>query len=250
MAATAVEAELPAHALAVDRQRGAGQGGGAERQHVDAPAAVGQSVAVALVLLDVGQEVVRRQHRLGALQVRVAGQDQVAVALGRGQQGALQFLQPAVEVVDGVAHPELHVGDDLIVAAAAGVQLAAEVAETLDQGALDVRVDVFQGDREGELAAVDLAGDGVEGGGDLLGLVGAEQADLGEHPGVGLAGADVVAVEAAVEADRFGEGFDAVVGGAAEAAAPGLLAHGGGLEQLRGRWRRIVSLSDNSPSGR
>ena len=98
-------------------------------------------------------------------------------------------MQPAVEVVDGVAHPQLDVGDDLVVAAAAGVQLAADVAEPLDQGPLDVRVDVFELDGERELAALDLAGDGVEGGDDLLGLVGGEQADLGEHAGVGLAGA-------------------------------------------------------------
>ena len=82
------------------------------------------------------------------------------------------------------------------------------------------------------------AGDVVEGGDDLLGLVGGEQADLGEHAGVGLAGEDVVAVEPAVEADRFGEGFDAVVGVAAEAAAPGLLAHGGGLELFSARATR------------
>ena len=106
------------------------------------------------------------------------------------------------------------------------MQLAADVAEPLDQGALDVRVNVFELDGERELAALDLAGDVVEGGDDLLGLVGGEQADLGEHAGVGLAGADVVAVEPAVEADRLGEGLDAVVGVAAESAAPGFLAHG------------------------
>ena len=49
-------------------------------------------------------------------------------------------------------------------------------------------------------------------GADLLGLVGGEQADLGQHAGVGLAGADVVAVEPAVEGDRLGERLDAVVG--------------------------------------
>ena len=80
--------------------------------------------------------------------------------------------------------------------------------------------------REGEVAALDLGGDVVEGGDDLLGLVGGEQADLGEHAGVGLAGEDVVAVEAAVEADRLGEGLDAVVGVAGEPAAPGFLTHG------------------------
>src|SRR5205823_3301169 len=77
-----------------------------------------------------------------------------------------------------------------------------------------------------EVAALDAAGDGVEGGGDAGGLVGGEQADLGEHAGVGLAGADVVAVQAAVVGDRLGERLDARVGAALEAAAPGLLAHG------------------------
>ena len=50
-----------------------------------------------------------------------------------------------------------------------------------------------------------------------------EQADVGEHAGVGLAGDDVLAVETAVEADRFGELLDAIVGVAAETAAPGFL---------------------------
>ena len=159
-----VEAELAPHAVAVDGQRRAGQGGGAERQDVDALAAVGQSVAVALVLLDVGQEVMGRQHRLRPLHVGVAGQHHVAVALGGGEEGGLQVAQQPVEPVDGVAHPELHVGDDLIVAAAAGVQLAAHVAEPFDQRPLDVGVNVFQFDRKGKLAAVDLGGNVVEGG--------------------------------------------------------------------------------------
>src|SRR5205085_192774 len=168
-----------------------------------------------------------REDRLGALQVRVTRQDHVALALGGREEGGLHVAQPAVDVVHGVADPKLDVGGHLVVAAAAGVELAADVAEALDEGALDVGVNVFQLYREGELAAVDLALDVVQGGHDLSGLVGAEQADLGEHAGVGLAGADVVGVQAAVEADRLGEGLDAVVGLAAEAAAPGFLAHAG-----------------------
>src|SRR5262249_3917109 len=111
------------------------------------------------------------------------------------------------------------------VAAAAGVQLAADVAEFLDEGAFDVRVDVFEFDGEGEVAALDAAGDLVEGGDDLVRLVGGEEADLGEHVGEGRAGADVVAVEPAVETDRLGERLDAVISLAAEPAAPCFLAH-------------------------
>ena len=78
-----IEAELLSHRFAIDRQRRARQRRGAQRQHVDALAAIGQAFAVALELLDVGEEVVRREHRLGALQVRVAGQDDAGLALGR-----------------------------------------------------------------------------------------------------------------------------------------------------------------------
>jgi hypothetical protein len=41
-----------------------------------------------------------------------------------------------------------------------------------------------------------------------------------------LAGADVVTIETAIVTDRLGEALDAVVGLAAEPAAPGFLAHG------------------------
>ena len=62
--ATDVEPELAGDRLAVDRQRRAGQRRRPERQDVDALAAVGQPVAVALELLDVGEEVVGREDRL------------------------------------------------------------------------------------------------------------------------------------------------------------------------------------------
>jgi len=114
----------------------------------------------------------------------------------------------------------------LIVTAAAGVQLAAHVAEALDEGVFDVRVNIFELDRERKVAAIDFARNIVEGGADSPGFVSAEEADLRQHAGMSLAGDHVLTVEAAVEADRLGEGFDAVVGVAAETAAPGFLTHG------------------------
>ena len=60
--------------------------------------------------------------------------------------------------VDRVADPEPQVGRDLVVAAAAGVELAADIAEAVDQRPLDVHVDVFQLLAELELAGGDLAG--------------------------------------------------------------------------------------------
>ena len=125
-----------------------------------------------------------------------------------------------------VADIKLDVGRDLIVAAAAGVQLAADVAEPGDQCLFDVGVDVFQLNRKRELATLDLAANRVESGSDLGRLVGCQKADLGEHPGMGLAGEDVMLCKTVVEADRLGESLNTIVGAAGEAAAPGFLGHG------------------------
>ena len=221
----AVEAERRGDVLAVDRQRRAGQRGRPQRQDVDALAAVGQAVAVALELLDVGQEVVGRQDRLGPLQVRVAGQDQVAVPLGRGDEGPLQVGEPPVDPVEGVADPELDVGADLVVAAAAGVQLAADVAEAVDQRGLDVRVDVLALEHEREAPLLDLGPDIRQAPHNLLAFLGGEQSDLGEHPGVRDRAPDVVLEEPTVKGDRLRELFHAAVGFAAETSAPRLARH-------------------------
>ena len=83
------------------------------------------------------------QHRLGPLHVRVAGQDHVAVPLGRRHERPLKADQPRVDPVERLAHPELDVGRDLVVAAPRGMQLAADVSQFLDQRRLDVHVDIF-----------------------------------------------------------------------------------------------------------
>src|SRR5262249_2237186 len=138
------EVELPRDRVAVDGQPGPGQRRGPERQDVDAPAAVGEALAVALELLDVGEEVVRSEDRLGSLQVRVRGDDHVPLALGQAEECALQIPQPVVEVVDRLADPEPDVGDDLVVAAAGSMELPAQVAQLADEGGLDVSVDVLK----------------------------------------------------------------------------------------------------------
>ena len=111
------------------------------------------------------------------------------------------------------------------------MELAADIAEALDQCPFDMGVDVFELDRKGKLAAFDLAGNRGQRCDDLGGLLSGQETDVRKHAGVRLAGAHVMMIEPAVKTDRFGEGFDAVVGCAAEAAAPGLLAHGVILDQ-------------------
>ena len=54
------------------------------------------------------------------------------------------IVQPGADGVDRLADPQAEVSRNLVVAAAAGVQLAAHVADPVDQSPLDVHVDVFQ----------------------------------------------------------------------------------------------------------
>ena len=92
------------------------------------------------------------------------------------------------------------------------MQLAAHIAQALDQRLLDVHVDVFELGLERKFARFDLAADGFERCADLAALVDRDQADLGQHLGMGNRAGDVVRVEAVVEADALGEPLDAAVG--------------------------------------
>jgi hypothetical protein len=75
----------------------------------------------------------------------------------------LQFVEQAIGNINRIADPEFDVGSDLVVAAAARVQFAAEIAQLFDQSAFEVRVDVFEFRRERELATVDAGDNAVEG---------------------------------------------------------------------------------------
>ena len=94
--------------------------------------------------------------RLRALQMREAGHDGVGEGLGLRGQRELQGAQLAVDLVDGVAHPEAEIGRHLVVARARRVQPPGRIADQLAQARLDVHVDVFERARELEAALGDL----------------------------------------------------------------------------------------------
>ena len=157
--------------------------------------------------------------------MRVGRQDHPGIGLAAGHERPLQVEQQPVDRVDAVADVEFQVGGDLVVAAAAGVQLATDVTEPLDQCTLDVHVHVFQLGTEREVTGGDFGKDRVEFGDDRVTFLVVEQADLGQHPRMGLRTTDVDGGQAMVKTDRFGEGFNARVRLAAEASAPGFISH-------------------------
>ena len=195
------------------------------RQHVRPAAAVGQPLPVALEFLAIGQPIVGGQHRLGPLHVGVAGQDHVGVGVATAHERPLQGQPAGVDLVDRLADPEPQIGGHLVVAAAGRVQLAAHVADAVDQRPLDVHVDVFQFDAEREAALLDFLADLAQGLLNLQALVGRNQPDLGQHLGVGDRALDVLRIEPAVEAHAFGELLHATVGRLVEYPAPRFLAH-------------------------
>ena len=139
------------------------------------------------------------QHRLGPLEVRVAGHGGLAVPLGLVEERRLHGRQRRVEVAEHVPEVEALVEGDLVVARAAGVQLPAHGARDLDEAALDVHVDVFELPAEGEAAALELRAHGLEALVDGRALRGVDQPRALERARPRGAAADVVGPEPPVE---------------------------------------------------
>ena len=122
----------------------------------------------------------REQHRLRALEMRVARE----VVVGPGGRRALeQHLLEAVDRRDGVGgfalEEQAQRGGDLVVPAAAGVELRAGRPGELGDTALDGGVDVFVGRAEHEGTVGELDADAIERGDHERCLLVGEQARRG-----------------------------------------------------------------------
>ena len=91
------------------------------------------------------------EQGLGPLEVGVAGEQSLVFTLGEIEKGTLGGADFGEPVVDLFAGPETKIGRDLIVAAAAGVELLAEVADGLDEFEFNSRVDIFLSRAEGRI---------------------------------------------------------------------------------------------------
>ena len=112
--------------FAIEQDRRAGDGAGAERQDVHPLAGIGEPAEIALEHLHVGEQMMREIDRLRALQMRVAGNDDVAMPRAEIHERALQVAQAASAIAShSVAQIEPEIERDLVVADARGVQLRA-----------------------------------------------------------------------------------------------------------------------------
>ena len=207
------EAEGGGGGRRVERERRPGDGPGPERADVGPAAGVLEPADVPGQGEAVGGELEGPEHRLGRLEVGEPGHDGVRTGGPAGpDQGVDQPGQGLDGVGAGLLEPQVQVGGDLVVAAAAGVELAPGRADQLGQAALDRAVDVLVAVAEGERARLQLPRD--------LGQAVEQELALPllQHPGrdqaahVGPAPGHVLAPQPPVDGQRRGVGPHARVG--------------------------------------
>ena len=179
------EAELVGDELRVEWKARPGERAGAEGRHVGAGDAIAPAIDVAHERPEMREQVVREQHGLRALEVRVAGQVHVGGLLRAPQENRLQLVDPPHLREAFAAEIEPHVQGNLIISASAGVQLRPGRTRDLGDPALDRGMDVLVGRCERELARSELLFDARERGVDHLPLLLVEQAHPLEHVYVG-----------------------------------------------------------------
>ena len=86
---------------------------------------------------------VAESHRLGDLQVRVAGHDRGGFRLGAVDQRLLQIAHRGIDPIDRAAEPQPQVCRDLVVPRARGVQPSRRRPYELSQSGFDVHMDVL-----------------------------------------------------------------------------------------------------------
>jgi hypothetical protein len=127
------------------------------------------------------------------------------MALGDAEDRRLQALQALDRPERVRAREHRHVGGDLVVARAGGVQPTARRTDDLGQAALDDRMDVLVGVEQLELARLELRLDAVEAAEEDVAVALGDDVARREHARMRAGLLDVVGREPVVEADRVVE---------------------------------------------
>jgi hypothetical protein len=173
---------------------------------------------------------VAEQHRLRALEVRVEGQDGVAVAPREDDERALHGADAGREDLARLHEVQAQVRRHLVVAAARGVQALAVLADELREAALHRHVDVLVGRERLEGVLVELERDALQALHDALDRGRRQDAGLPEHLRVRDGADDVLGPQAPVHGERAVDAVQRRVHAAGEAAAEEAV--GGGLARL------------------
>ena len=128
-----VEAKGFGGGKAVDREGGARQCRGPQRTFVQAFAGILHATAITAEHFDIGQKMMTESDRLCRLQMGKAGHHRAGKLHRALHQCQLQIPHLLVDTVERVAHPQFHVGGDLVIARARGMQAARRRTDDLGQ---------------------------------------------------------------------------------------------------------------------
>ncbi len=196
----AVEAEFLCEHAAIDGKARARQRAGTERHHIGRIVAIDESSLVAPQHLIIGKQVVRKQNGLRVLHVGKAGHDDLGVFLGQCDEGLLNIPYKLHYRDRFVADVHPHIERYLVVAAAAGVELAADFGSHFSyECRFDIGVDVFEFDSEGKLALVYLLLNLAQRSCYLFRFGLLDDTAAGQHVRIGDASRDVIRIEPPIE---------------------------------------------------
>ena len=218
------EAEQLGRHGTVDGKAGAGQGRGAEGHLIDTPAAFGQTLLIAHQHLIPGHHVVTKGDWLRGLQVGESGHDRVGLAFRHIDNRRLEPGETCENDIGLVTQIKPHVGGDLIIARARGVQTFARFTDLRGECGLDIHVHVFERIGPFESTGADVVGNLIQSLDDGVTVFFVEHLDAGEHRGVGYRAANIVFPQPPVEADRGGKRLSQCIGGSGKTPTPELVA--------------------------
>ena len=194
--------------FAINRKRRPGERRGAERRAVYALAAIDDALVIARKHFHVRHQVVAQRHRHRHLQMGETGDDRVGVLFGKSRQRLLQLHQQMRDLVASGAGVKAHVGSDLIVARATGVQALTGVADERRQALFDIEVHVFKVKQPLERACRDFGFDLGHAAFDVGQVLRRDHVACGEHARMRERTGDVELREAVVKRDRRGVALD------------------------------------------
>ena len=148
---------------------------------------------------------VREQHGLRMLHVRIARQNDPVILLGGIHQHMTQLQVGLHELLGQCLDAQARIGRHLVVARTAGVQALARLADAARQFALNGHVDVLVVDIKGKVASIDILLNLGQTLGNRLLVLGADDALCGQHLGMCLGTGDILLIEMLVDRQRCTE---------------------------------------------
>ena len=173
------------HELPIYRQCRPRKCSGTERHDIRTRIYTLKPLKVAREHSKIRHEMVGKEDGLRTLEMRIARHNHIPMLCSGLCEGLLQRANVCHHVHDGMAYKEMRIESHLIVAAACRVQAAARIADCVRETLFDIHVNIFKCHTEIKIFVLDLGKDVLQPLLDCRMILLREDADLGEHGGMG-----------------------------------------------------------------